>query len=151
MYNSEVNNIRDSIKVPSLLLQSLMRADHAFEARLETALDLNGLSIAKFGVLRELAQGGEPMPLGQLAERLACVKSNITQLVDRLEAEGLVRRVPDAEDRRSTRAEITEEGLKRYEIGLKAQLEFEEDMISSLSPDERLQLAAMLDKLIARV
>jgi DNA-binding MarR family transcriptional regulator len=142
-----MNKMRSQMKAPSMLLQALSRADHVFAARLEAALDTNGLSIAKFGVLKELGEEKEPLPLGQLAERLACVKSNITQLVDRLEVDGLVRRVPDSEDRRSTRAVITEEGRRRYEIGVKVQLELEEELLHSISPEEQEQLAILLDKL----
>jgi DNA-binding MarR family transcriptional regulator len=131
-----------------MLLQALSHADHLFSARLEAALDGNGLSIAKFGVLKELGAENEPLPLGQLAERLACVKSNITQLIDRLEIDGLVRRVPDAEDRRSTRAVITEEGRRRYEAGLKTQLKLEEELLGGISREEQEQLASALQKLI---
>ena len=74
---------------------------HAVVERLEEALEPLGLSLAKFGVLSRLAAAGEPLPLGTLAERCACVRSNITQLVDRLEAERLVMRADDPRDRRS--------------------------------------------------
>ena len=40
------------------------------------------------------------MPMGRLAETLACDASNVTGLVDRLESRGLVRRQPSAADRR---------------------------------------------------
>jgi DNA-binding MarR family transcriptional regulator len=135
------------MKAPSMLLQAFSRTDHMFSARLESGLDANGLSIAKFGVLKELGSATEPLALGQLAERLACVKSNITQLVDRLEADGLVTRVPDAQDRRSTLAVITDEGRRRYEIGLKVQIELEQELLSSISLEEQEQLASILDKL----
>ena len=46
-------------------------------------------SAHKLAALHHLTQAGESLPLGQLAERLSCVKSNVTQLVDRLEADGL--------------------------------------------------------------
>ncbi len=139
--------MREKVTSAGSLLQALTRADHLLSTRLEAALEADGLSIAKFGVLKELANAGEPLPLGQLAERLACVKSNITQLVDRLETDGLVRRVPDLADRRSTLAEITEEGRRRYEVGLKAQSALEQAMVQGLSLDERLQLTSVLEKL----
>lgn len=145
-----MNNTQRQVRAPSLLLQALSRADHIFANRLEAALDAKGLSIAKFGVLKELGEETEPLPLGQLAERLACVKSNVTQLVDRLEVDGLVRRVPDSEDRRSTRAEITEEGKRRYETGLKVQLELEQELLNGLSADEQSQLATILGKLASK-
>jgi DNA-binding MarR family transcriptional regulator len=77
--------------------------------RLEVLAPLR-LSLAKVGVLHHLAAAGEPVPLSALAEVQKCVRSNITQLVDRLEKDGLVRRRGDPEDRRSVRAALTAAG-----------------------------------------
>jgi DNA-binding MarR family transcriptional regulator len=80
-------------------------------------------------VLTQLVNSGEPLALCDLATRLACVRSNVTQLVDRLEADGLVRRTDDPGDRRSVRAEITTRGRDRQAAGAKkveaVQAEFE--------------------------
>src|SRR5258708_38032439 len=57
------------------------------------------LSPAQCHVLH-LIEPGQPIPMGQLAETLACDASNVTGLVDRLEARGLGRRHPSATDRR---------------------------------------------------
>src|SRR6185436_8241143 len=84
---------------------------------LEVALAKVELSGTKMAALTHLVEAGEPVPLGELAEQCACVRSNITQLVDRLEAEKLVRRVDDPADRRSLRAEITPLGRKRQAAG----------------------------------
>src|SRR5262245_61990161 len=94
-------------------LTTILEAAHALEAKLEATLDQAGLSGAKFSVLSELVRSGEALALSELASRLSCVRSNMTQLVDRLEADGLVRRVSCPTDRRSVKAEITEEGQKR--------------------------------------
>src|SRR5512135_2610723 len=96
------------------LLHRLMQAAAVVEARLEEAVAPSGLSLAKLGVLQHLVEAREPLPLGQLAERIACVKSNVTQLVDRLEAEGLVVREIDPLDRRIVRAVITAAGRRRF-------------------------------------
>ena len=96
---------------------SILHAAHAIEDRMETALGNVGLSIAKHSALSQLAKAGEPLTLSELAERLSCVRSNITQLVDRLEADGLVRRVADPADRRSVRAELTELGSDKQSAG----------------------------------
>ncbi len=144
-----MNQRRQELKQTNALLDSLMRTQHMYLTRLEAALELKGLSNAKFGALRVLAEADEPLPLSQLAERLACVRSNITQLVDRLEADGLVQRLPDEEDRRSKRAAITEEGRRRFQVGLKAKLQVERQLLSSLSTEESDQLARVLGKLSA--
>jgi DNA-binding MarR family transcriptional regulator len=92
------------------LVMSLIGAGYRLEARLEEALAPLGLSLAKLNVLSHLVEAGEPLTLSEIAARLKCVRSNVTQLVDRLEAEGLVRREADPQDRRVIRAVITETG-----------------------------------------
>src|ERR1035437_1625077 len=99
------------------LLQGLIAVAHEVDERLNAALERNGLSLPKLTVLQILVQAGEPLPLGIVSERFGCVKSNITQLVDRLEADRLVRRVPDPADRRSILAAITNEGRQRLIAG----------------------------------
>lgn len=129
------------------LLATVLHAAEVIRDRLEAALEPTGLSIAKLGALRHLAEANEPLPLGQLAERIACVKSNVTQLVDRLEADKLVRRVPDPSDRRSIRAEITEEGRVRFESGMNAYESAEETLVSELELTDRDQLQVLLARL----
>jgi DNA-binding MarR family transcriptional regulator len=69
------------------------------------------LSPAQCHVLH-LIEPGRPMPMGQLAETLACDASNVTGLVDRLESRGLVRRRPSAEDRRVKVLDLTPTGSR---------------------------------------
>ena len=88
----------------------MLHASSVLESRVEARLSEVGLSLAKLAALHHLTEAGESLPLGQLAERLACVKSNVTQLVDRLEADGLVSRTSDPNDRRSRLAVLTEPG-----------------------------------------
>jgi DNA-binding MarR family transcriptional regulator len=102
------------------VMWSLLQAAHAVEGRLEQALSEVGLSGAKLAALTHLVEAGEPVSLGELAAQCACVRSNITQLVDRLEADKLVRRVDDLADRRSLRAQITPLGRERLAAGARA-------------------------------
>lgn len=127
------------------LIYKLAQAGHMIDHELDAALEAHGLSVAKLGVLRHLAEAEGPITLGQLAERLACVKSNVTQLIDRLEAEGLAKRVPDQEDRRSVRAVITDKGRQSYEAGRKAQLAAEGKLLQALSSEEQGRLATLLE------
>lgn len=113
MYYSRMN----SATATQLSFFKLLKAAHALEDRLESSLAEVGLSSAKFGALNQLVQAKEPLSLSDLASRVACVRSNITQLVDRLETDGLVRRVSDPEDRRSVRAEVTPLGRERHGAG----------------------------------
>ncbi|MDJ0944880.1 MAG: MarR family transcriptional regulator [Kiloniellales bacterium] len=101
------------------LMFSLVNAGRAVERRLGEALARVGLSLAKFGALTHLIEAGEPLSLSDCARKMTCVRSNITQLMDRLEADGLVRRVEDPQDRRAVRAEVTQRGLQRQAAGAK--------------------------------
>ena len=139
LYSAAMNDVTTTTRLGQFL-QSL----HAVESRLEAALEPVALSLAKFGVLAQLAAAGEPLPLSTLAERRACVRSNITQLVDRLEADGLVRRSDDPKDRRSVRAELTEDGRARYETGLKALAKIEKELFAPLGNPQRDKLLELL-------
>jgi DNA-binding MarR family transcriptional regulator len=113
-----VNDI--AVKAPASLdplMFSLLHAARMLEDRLEAALETVGLSRPKLTVLTQLVVKGEPMTLSDLAAGLACVRSNMTQLIDRLEADGLVKRMPDALDRRIVRAELTPTGRDRQAAG----------------------------------
>jgi DNA-binding MarR family transcriptional regulator len=132
---------------PGALAARLIVSLHAVEARLEAALEPLGLSIAKFGVLSKLVAAGEPLPLGTLAERIACVRSNVTQLVDRLEADRLVRRVSDPGDRRSIRAELTREGRALHAAALKKVEDAEREIFSDLPREQKDMLLELLGAL----
>ena len=95
----------------------LLEAGRTQFGRLEDALKAVGLSAAKYYVLSQLAESREPGALRDLAQEQECVPSNMTTLVDRLEADGLVRRVDDPTDRRSKRAELTDLGVARVSVG----------------------------------
>jgi DNA-binding MarR family transcriptional regulator len=116
MNDRDMNETAEPAPVGSDIF-SLLQAAHALEARVEAALGSVGLSSPKFSVISALVGEGKPLSLSDLAARLSCVKSNMTQLVDRLEADGLVRRVDDPADRRTVKAAITDEGRTKYAAG----------------------------------
>jgi len=128
-------------------LASLLHTAYAVQAEVESKLGAVGLSLAKLFALKALADAGDSLPLGQLADRLSCVKSNITQLVDRLEADGFVAREQDPHDRRTRLAMLTVAGRKVCKEGTRVQQEAERDLLGTLSRDEAQQLGALLDKL----
>jgi len=125
----------------------LLEAGRAQLERLEEALKNVGLSGAKYYVLSNLRDAGDPVPLRILAEKQQCVASNMTTLVDRLEADGLVRRVDDPADRRSRRAVLTPLGEEKARAGAEAVAKVQEEFAASLDPTERLALAKVLSSL----
>src|SRR3954467_5992670 len=125
----------------TLCLFTVLHAANALESRVEAQLAAVGLSLPKLAALHQLSLAGDSLPLGQLAERLACVKSNVTQLVDRLEADGVVERRPDPNDRRSRLAMLTDRGRKAHAEGVRIQRDAECQVFSALSPEDSLHFA----------
>src|SRR3954452_18903363 len=88
---------------------------------------------------------GEPMPMSALAEALHCDNSNITGIVDRLEAAGLAERRPDERDRRVKAVVLTEKGeWMRIEIERRAGEP--PDTIASLSAEDAAALRDILTR-----
>src|SRR5712691_5955610 len=125
MYNTYVNDTPKGLEAG---LFSLLHAADVAQSHVESSLEAVGLSLPKLAALHALSEAGESLPLGQLAERLSCVKSNITQLVDRLEADGFVSRAGDPNDRRSRLAVLTEAGRKAYARGSQIQQAAEREL-----------------------
>lgn len=145
--NKETVELRPGQGPSGSVLGSFLATAHQLENRLEAALAAVGLSFAKLGVLKALAEANEPMALSQLAERNQCVRSNITQLVDRLEADGLVRRVDDLSDRRVVRASLTSAGRQSYTQGVGIVGALEREVASALSQADAAALGRALGRL----
>lgn len=128
-------------------LFAVLHASSVLEGRLETRLADVGLSLAKLAALHRLTEAGDSLPLGQLAERLSCVKSNVTQLVDRLEADGLVSRTGDPNDRRSRLAVLTDAGRVAYAKGSEIKALAEQQLFGVLTKSEADTLHELLGKL----
>src|SRR6202171_6208123 len=109
--NKKHSHLREGSAAADETMFLLMHAPGPVERRLEDALGTVGLSLAKFGALTFLVRAGEPLSLSECAAKMTCVRSNITQLVDRLESDGLVRRVDHPSDRRGVMAAAPRLGM----------------------------------------
>jgi DNA-binding MarR family transcriptional regulator len=95
---------------------SIMRVQQVLQSAVDTALRPHGLTFARYEalVLLTFAKKGN-LPMRVMGERLQLHPTSVTNIVDRLEADGLVKRLPHPTDRRTTLAEITEAGRQRRE------------------------------------
>ncbi|MFF3482191.1 MarR family winged helix-turn-helix transcriptional regulator [Streptomyces sp. NPDC002701] len=89
----------------------------------------------------------EPLPMRRLAQKLKCEPSNVTGIVDRLEARGLAERRPDPSDRRVKLAAATEEG-RRVARNLRLSLRFAREPLAGLSREERMSLRGLLLRML---
>jgi MarR family 2-MHQ and catechol resistance regulon transcriptional repressor len=110
---------------------NLLRASSSVQAHAMKHLDGHRITPSQFAVLEALYHVG-PLCLTELARKILRTSGNLTMVVDNLEKSGLVRRIPNAEDRRYVRVEITENGRK---------------VIASLFPEHARQIAEMMNRL----
>lgn len=89
----------------------------------------------------------EAMPMRRIAGKLKCEPSNVTGIVDRLEARGLVERRPDPSDRRIKLAAATDLGTETAEQ-LRASLNFAREPLGELSAEERTVLRDLLRRML---
>lgn len=93
------------------LATSIMRVQQLIIAELDAALKPYGITFARYEVLVLLSfSSSGQLPLSKIGERLMVHPTSVTNAMDRLESQGLVRRVADSADRRRTFAELTPEG-----------------------------------------
>jgi DNA-binding MarR family transcriptional regulator len=102
-----------------------------------------GLSVAQFDVLARV--GAAPgMTQQELADALLVTKGNVCQLLDRMEADGLLERRPEG---RAKRLHLTERGERLRADAVPAQERLVAAQLEALSPDEQRQLLALVRKL----
>ncbi|WP_433257755.1 MarR family winged helix-turn-helix transcriptional regulator [Streptosporangium sp. CA-135522] len=85
-------------------------AYHSVERMRAHGAQGRGVSAGALDLLVRLNAGDQGISIGELARAAGVSSRNVTGLVDTLERDGLVRRVPDPKDRRSVLAEITPAG-----------------------------------------
>ena len=94
-----------------------------------------------------LMEPDQSIPMGSLAEALACDASNVTGLVDRLESRGLIRRKPSPGDRRVKALELTPAGVRLRTTVLERMTKPPESL-ERLSADEQRTLVKILKHLL---
>jgi DNA-binding MarR family transcriptional regulator len=75
--------------------------------------------------------------------------AGVTSRIDRLERRGLVRRLPDPNDRRGVIIELTEAGLNVVDAAVAANSISDRQLLERLEPDELVTLESLLRKLLA--
>jgi DNA-binding MarR family transcriptional regulator len=115
----------------------------------ETLTDFN-LDYAEYKLLGLLTREGEVYRSspGKLARVMELSSGAMTNRLDRLEQAGLVRRLPDPNDRRGIQVELTEKGKRLYEDAIGVQGRKESLVAAALTNTEKKQLNALLRRLM---
>jgi DNA-binding MarR family transcriptional regulator len=138
---------RDPFEVPEqeVALNLARTADH-LQAEFVRLFKARGISHAQYNVLRILRGAATALPCQEIAGRMITHLPDITRLVDRLEATGLVGRCRTEEDRRLVLVRITAAGLDLL-AGLDGPvLDLHRRQLAHLSPEELAELNRLLVK-----
>jgi MarR family 2-MHQ and catechol resistance regulon transcriptional repressor len=124
----------------------LARSFSVFNKRVISQIRSFGLTQAQFSVLECLNHLG-PLTIGELCTKMLVSGGNMTVVIDNLEKQELVERVPSKEDRRAIQVKLTEKGEKLIEQIFPQHARYIAQMASVLTPQEQEHLSRLLKKL----
>jgi DNA-binding MarR family transcriptional regulator len=132
------------------LVARLMRVAHRFDEAQSEFFTALGLKPGWLDVLGALRRAGDPYRLTptRLSEEALISTAGMTNRLDRLEAAGLIVRLPDPDDRRGVLVELTPEGLELVDSAIDAHRGLSRRLLGSLESRERDDLDALLKKLL---
>lgn len=126
---------------------NLLRTQSLVAAALTRGLRANGLTLASFNVLMILRGAATPLCPYEISERLLVTRGTITGVLDTLEKQRYLRRLPHAADRRMLSIEITEDGVALLDTLLPGHFRNERSMLSCLKAGEKETLINLLGKM----
>lgn len=127
----------------------LLNIGRQLEARANAALRPLGLHYTDLDVLATLRRGGKPYRRTptELRDSVLITSGAMTACLDRLEGNGLIARMADPHDRRSSAAQLTADGRRLIDKAIEVRFAEADAALGELSDSERSRLAALLKKL----
>ena len=150
--SQDAQNRREASPQPSAseVIMTLIATSHRLRRVLNTRLSRQpgviGLSGPRLRLLLAVEEAGQ-VRMGDLAEDLGVTARTITTLVDALEREGLLVRLPDATDRRATLLALTEKARTQFEQVRRIQMDLGEELLAPLDQEQRRLLLDLLGRL----
>lgn len=138
---------------PFAIFGRIWRLSATLLGNAENWLEPIGLTFESFSVIVTLRRAGAPYEMNPTALYRESLLSSgaITNRIDRVEAEGLVKRLPDPNDRRGTIVRLTPKGRALADRAIKLHFEALAESLSGLDTVERAQLTGLLGKLLLSV
>ena len=135
---------RPSLRQPAVLAWlRLARVFQKIDTRSERFFRTHGLNTAQFDVLAQVG-AASGMTQQELADALLVTKGNISQLLGKLEQDGLIMRRPEG---RTNCLSLTDRGQALFEVVVPQQEALIAELLAPLSTDEQRELLRLLRKL----
>ncbi|KGG80794.1 MarR family winged helix-turn-helix transcriptional regulator [Caloranaerobacter azorensis] len=136
----------DQINNVEAIEKYLRKVDSIIKKKGREILKEYNITGPQFNALQYLIKEGD-LTIGEISEKLALAYSTITDLVDRMEKNGLVVRVRDDKDRRVVRIKVLDKGFEILQKVLNRRIDYLEKMLSSFTEEEKSSLVKNLEKL----
>lgn len=107
------------------------------------------LSPPQLWFLKRLYDAGAPQPISFFADGVYSNRSNASQMIDRLEADGLVYRIRNPRDRRSVLVELTDAGVERMRHAEASHMQLARELLAPLTEDERVAALATFERVLS--
>jgi DNA-binding MarR family transcriptional regulator len=130
----------------------LLRTVRPIEVELRRRLAAEfGVTLPKFDVMAALARNEAGMTMTEVSRFLMVSNGNVTGLIDRLVADGLVMRMADKQDRRATMVRLTPKGLRLFASMAEAHAGWAEEILAGFGCQQSEALIGLLDELRRRL
>lgn len=140
----------DIVSASMELIGRIQRVAQELRPRLDEVHDRFGLTGESFDVLAALRRSGSPYQLTptELYQQLMLSSGAVTNRIDRLEADGLVERRSNPDDRRGVRVRLTAKGKALIDRAVAEHVANEDRLLAPLTAKERAQISTLLRKLL---
>jgi DNA-binding MarR family transcriptional regulator len=131
-------------KTPLGTLLSIMTSYEVLARYLEVQLKHYKVSLIRFNIMSTLFKNGGEMTPSEIAENVFREKNSVTAVINTMERQGVVRREPSSEDRRSVKVVITEKGWKEANLLNPVAQELSREALSCMDKEQVENLVSMM-------
>lgn len=139
---------KSHIRVWLKMLRLCSEVKGVIRERLKSDFDT---TLPRFDVMAALYRYQQGLKMSEVSGVLRVSNGNITGIVDRLEIDGLVERIPVENDRRAMVVKLTQQGLEEFERRAKRHEEWIDDMFVGLNHESSVALIEQLNSILEQV
>ena len=137
-----------ALKLWLRMLACTVRVEDVIRSRLRTSF---GITLPRFDLMAQLERQPEGLRMGELSKRMMVTGGNVTGIVAQLEAEGLVARVPDAQDGRAFMVTLTPSGRRTFAQMATVHERWVAELFEDIPAADQARMIALLDAMKRRL
>jgi DNA-binding MarR family transcriptional regulator len=131
-----------ALKLWLRMLACTVRVEDAIRSRLRTTF---GITLPRFDLMAQLEREPDGLRMGELSKRMMVTGGNVTGIVDQLEREQLVARVPDPIDKRASMVTLTPAGRSAFAEMAAVHEGWVAELFADIPPSDKSKMKSLLD------